>query len=78
VHGESCRWILDDVDKANYGHSSSFLLKISFKLENDLSMVIQVFSIYKSVLETDIVKQKIACFSNDDSDVSSNVSIKKI
>ena len=46
-------------------------------------MVIQVFSIYKSVLETDIVKQKIASqekgnFSNDDSTVSWNVSsIKK-
>ena len=42
-------------------------------------MVIHVFSIYKSVLETDIVKQKIASqekgnFSNDDGTVSSNVS----
>ena len=45
-------------------------------------MVIQVFSIYKTVLETDIVKQKIASlkrgFSKEDGrDVNPNVSIKK-
>ena len=45
-------------------------------------MAIQVFSIYKSVLETDIVNRRLhqekGNFSNDDGDVSSNVSsIKK-
>ena len=58
VQRESCGWILDDVDKANYGRSFLNFLKTS-KLK-DLQMVIQVLSIYKTVLETDIVKQKIA------------------
>ena len=45
-------------------------------------MVIQVLSIYKTVLETDILKQKIASgkgnFSKEDGcDVNPNVSIKK-
>ena len=46
-------------------------------------MVIQGFSIYKTVLETDIVKQKIASqekgiFSKENGrDVNPNVSIKK-
>ena len=57
VQGESRGWILDEVDKASSGHS---LINLTFKLAKDLSMVIQVFSIYKTVLETDIVKQKIA------------------
>ena len=58
VQRESCGWILDDVDKANYGRSFLNFLKTS-KLK-DLQMVIQVLSIYKTVLETDILKQKIA------------------
>ena len=49
--------ILDEVDKASSGYS---FLNLTFKLAKDLSMVIEVFSIYKTVLETDIVKQKIA------------------
>ena len=46
-------------------------------------MVIQVFSIYVSVLETDIVTdrrlmhQEKGNFNNEDSDVSPNVSTKK-
>ena len=58
VQRESCGWILDDVDKANYGRSFLNFLQTS-KLK-DLQMVIQVLSIYKTVLETDILKQKIA------------------
>ena len=50
--------IIDDVDKANYGRSFLNFLQTS-KLK-DLQMVIQVLSIYKTVLETDILKQKIA------------------